>query len=289
MRLNLKKLETLRNNISFLKRLEESINASEADRLLRRVGRVNRVNFLTGEETLTTPAKKRIAGVLKTRARGIPLSYILGEAYFLGDLFYVTKETLIPRPETELLAEEAIKVMTAGRPQFFGPEILDIGTGCGCLAVSLTIRRPDCRMTALDISSAALRVARNNIKRHALEQKIRLVKSDLFDRVRGGVWDVIISNPPYIPACELADLPKEVLREPKLALDGGERGLSVIKKILAQAPTHLKKGGWLLMEIGKGQSDLLRRRIGKDVRYTGLRFIKDLAGVERILVVRKNG
>ena len=278
-----------KENILFLKKLEKSFlkrriptALSEAESLVGHFGRVSRLDFLTGKRKLSANAKKGVRRALRTRLKGVPLPYILKEAHFLGLPFYVTEDVLIPRLETELLAEEAVKVL--GAPT----EILDIGTGCGCLAVSLTIQRPDCRMTALDISKKALQVARKNIKRHGLEKKITLVRGDLFNAFRAGVrWDIIISNPPYIPTGELPGLPREVRREPREALNGGPRGLSVIERILDEAPDFLKKDGWLLMEIGKDQAKILEKRILRGSNYKNLRFVKDFAGIERILVVQK--
>lgn len=261
---------------------------------------MSRLDFLTGQKILSSRVKKSIRQAMDKRRKGMPLAYVLKQAEFYGHSFFVTRDTLIPRPETELLAEEALKVL---RP-FREPAVLDIGTGCGCLAVGLTIARPDCRMTALDISKNALAVARKNIRRHGLEEKIKLVHSDLFNAFHVGAplvgvqnrgagtspapaWDLIVSNPPYVDEVEMPDLPREVLREPRVALDGGKRGLAVIERILGEAPRFLKKGGFLLMEIGAGQARVLEKRISKDLNYAHLRFIKDLAGIDRVLMVEK--
>jgi len=142
-------------------------------------------------------------------------------------------------------------------------------------------------MTASDVSAAALAIARKNIKDRGLGKRIKLVQSDLFGRLKTRTWDMIVSNPPYIPEDEISALPREVLEEPLLALNGGPEGLGIIRKILAEAPDRLKSGGWLLMEIGKGQSKKLRRLVGDDKAYRYLRFVRDHAGIERILVVER--
>ena len=195
---------------------------------------------------------------------------------------------LIPRPETERLVEEALKVVDT---HFKGmePEILDLGTGSGCIAVSLTLERAHCRMTALDASPAALGIARKNIKRHGLSQKIRLVKSRFFGSfgTKRGLWDMIVSNPPYVPTGAIPKLSKEVRNEPSLALDGGREGLDVLEAILTKAPGFLKPGGYLLMEIGDGQAGKFRKRWRWADEYESFRFEKDLNGIERILIAQK--
>ena len=216
----------------------------------------------------------------------------MGEAGFFGLDLAVDRRVLVPRPETELLVEEALTILRAPGASK-KPRILDIGTGSGAIAVSLTIEHPDCRMTALDIAPGPLGVARRNAARYGLARKIRFLRSDLFSVFEGkkGIrWDMIVSNPPYIPEEEYAALPREVLREPKLALSGGPGGLTVIERILDGAPKFLVPGGWLLMEIGEGQSGRLTKRLAKNSFFKGLRFIKDHAGIERILAVqRMNG
>ncbi len=282
-------MNAIQENILFLKELEKDLlkkrvpaALSEAESLVGYFGRFDRLDFLTGQKGLSLRAKKGVRAALKTRLKGVPLPYILREAYFLGLPFYVTRDTLIPRPETELLAEEALRIMDNTS------EVLDVGTGSGCIAAYLTMQKPDCRMTALDISKEALQVARKNIKRHGLEEKIELVHSDLFNAFNVGVrWDIIISNPPYVATEDFSELPKEVLAEPREALNGGPRGLSVIERILDEAPDFLKKDGWLLMEIGKDQAKILEKIILRDSNYKNLRFVKDFAGIKRIVVLQK--
>ncbi|OGW81202.1 MAG: protein-(glutamine-N5) methyltransferase, release factor-specific [Omnitrophica bacterium RIFCSPHIGHO2_02_FULL_51_18] len=307
----------LQENILFLKTIEKRLDSggvlspqAEAEDLVRHFGRIGRVDFFAGEKTLRRSAKKKIDWALRTRLKGTPLSYILKERSFSGLDFFISPDVLIPRPETEVLLEEALKILNTyykchprarqiDGPTVFlagagmtanGPEILEIGTGSGCIAVSLTCERPDCRMTALDISSAALRIARKNLYLHGLQKKIRLVKSDLFGAFylrRKESWDVIVSNPPYVPEEDIPGLPREVRKEPRLALDGGHEGTRVIDSILEQAPGFLKEGGWLLMEIGAGQSEVLRENILRNKKYKNLSFIKDATGINRVLRVQK--
>ncbi len=292
-RLSLLKTNFSKDNILFLKGIENRLSRDrvpsahyEAESLVRHFGLMNRLEFFTGEKSLSLHARRTIERALKARLQGMPLSYLLKESDFFGTRFFVTKDTLIPRLETEGLVAEAIKIL---EKMSSPPKILDIGTGSGCIAVCLTMAKPGCRMTALDISSKALKIARKNIDFHGLRGKIKLLKSDLFEglsRKEERSWDMIVSNPPYIPKDELRDLPKEVLSEPKRALDGGPEGLAVIHRLLAQSPLYLKKGGWLLVEIGKGQARPLAKKILKEKVFVHLRFIKDYAGIDRILVAQ---
>jgi release factor glutamine methyltransferase len=288
--------DPLKTNIQFLKNVEERLArakvpspSAEAERLVRHFGRMDRVDLFTGEKTLTRDARRSVEKTLRARLAGEPLSYLLKEAAFYGHSFYVTADTLIPRPETEILVEEAVRVLDRHYPPARGPEILDLGTGTGCVAVSLTLARPDCRMTALDVSVKALRTARKNVDFYGLGNRIGLVRSDLFGVFEGerkGYWDMIVSNPPYVPEEDFPGLSREVRSEPRIALDGGPGGLSVLERILGEAPAYLKEKGWLLMEIGWGQAGQLARRIADGGVYTNLSFVKDHAGIERVLVAQ---
>jgi len=299
----------LKENIQYLKSVEERLARAavlspsvEAERLIRHFGGMDRVEFFTGEKTLPPGTKRSVEKALRARLTGEPLSYLLREADFYGHRFYVTKDTLIPRPETEILVEEAVRILDVhyqlgDRHGRYGdlamtatpPEILDIGTGSGCVAVSLTLARPDCRMTALDVSVKALQTARKNVDLYGLGNRIGLVRSDCFSAFEGdrrGTWDMIVSNPPYVPEEDFPGLSKEVLSEPRLALDGGPKGLRVLERILDQAPAYLEEKGWLLLEIGKGQSEALAEKISRRGLYKNLRFVKDHAGIERVLIAQ---
>ncbi|MBI3251702.1 MAG: peptide chain release factor N(5)-glutamine methyltransferase [Candidatus Omnitrophica bacterium] len=262
----------------------------ETERIVRHFGRLGRIDYFTGRYSLSARAKKSIQKTTRARLAGKPLQHLLKEAPFFGHSFFASKEALIPRPETEILVEEALQMLRVTRAT--RPRILDLGTGSGCVAISLTIARPDCRMTALDVSPKALAVARKNRDSHGLRSKIKLVQSDLFNVFRGKkgtAWDVIVSNPPYIPGPDIRFLPGDVQAEPRLALDGGADGLSIVRRLLSEAPDYLRKDGFILIEIGKGQSKQLAKEMNRDERYKNLRFAKDLAGTERILVIQKNG
>lgn len=262
-------------------------HAAEAERLIRHFTGRTRLELYSSKNLIAPAVQKKILRAVRERKSGKPLSHVLGWAPFFGRDFHVSAHVLTPRPETERLLEEALRLIDV-RKEIEEPEILDLGTGSGCLAASLTLERPHCRMTALDASEKALSVARNNFKLFGLHKKIKVVKSVFFNafskkRTR---WDGIVTNPPYIPAADWGLLPKEVRREPRLALDGGPQGLEAIGRILDEAPSRLKPGGWLAMEIGDGQAKAVRCRVRqRDFREAC--FEKDLNGIERIVILRK--
>ena len=282
-------------NIRFLKEVETKLKQAdvlspraEAETMLRHFGRLDRLRLFTDGKPLTHAAKRSIARALQKRRRGVPLAHLVGQAPFFGRSFFVTPDVLIPRPETERLVEEALRTLNthyAGET----PDVLDLGTGTGCIAASLTLQGPPCRMTALDASEKALGVARKNLKLFGLDKKIRLVQSRLFERfgAKKALWDVIVSNPPYVPSGEWRRLSREVRNEPRLALDGGAEGLDVIEAILNEAPRFLKRGGWLLVEIGQAQRKKIAERWVARPEYESLRFDKDLNGSERIVIARR--
>ncbi len=316
-------MNPLAGNLAYLKQVENRLHAAkvrgaryEAESIVRHYGHMDRLDLFTGRKSLTPGAKLAVERAMRWRLRqGRPLQYILREAGFCGETLFVTPGALIPRPETELLVEEADRLigqMLGPRPERVGSassgtrwrsanvspktssgrgplSVLDLGTGSGCIALALTIRRPECKMTALDVSAAALAVARKNLKNKGLQKKVRLVRGDLFKPFKGkrAVWDLIVSNPPYIPRDEIRSLSREVLAEPRVALDGGRKGLEIIRRILTQAPGHLNSGGFLLMEIGKGQSRVLARETSGSGEWKSARFVKDLSGIARILVLEK--
>ena len=259
---------------------------AEAEILLRFFGEMDRIEIFTGDRNLSEEQNAGLMAAIEKRATGIPLAYILKETEFFGYKFFVNEQVLVPRPETEILVQEALKLIPVTGEK---PKILDVGTGSGCIAVSLTLKRPDIKMAALDVSYEALSIARKNRDFHGLEKKITLVQSDLFSqlsREEDGKWDMIISNPPYIPQKDLKKLPREVKAEPVLALDGGVHGLDVVEKILKEAPDFLKPGGFLLLEIGDGQSEMLAKKLSDSKIYSGIKFVKDYNGIERVVIAR---
>jgi ribosomal protein L3 glutamine methyltransferase len=185
-----------------------------------------------------------------------PLAYLLGEAWFYGLRFRVDESVLVPRsPLAELIAagfRPWLKTETIG-------SALDLCTGSGCIAVAMACHLPGVPIDAADISAAALAVARRNVALHGMDDRVRLVRSDLFKSLHGRRYDLIVSNPPYVPETQLPDLPAEYRREPVLALAAGQDGLALVLRILAAAPAHLADDGMLICEVGESAGRLQRR------------------------------
>ncbi|MBN1445950.1 MAG: peptide chain release factor N(5)-glutamine methyltransferase [Candidatus Omnitrophica bacterium] len=236
------------------------------------------------DERITRGILPAYSKLLGKRASHTPLQYITGKVDFYKYVFSVEKGVLIPRPETEILVEKAVSVYK----EYFLPvraRILDIGSGCGNIAVSLAKEIKNCSIAATDISLKALKVSHCNALRHKVKSKIKFYKSDIFPPGKSR-FHMIVSNPPYIPLADIAGLDEDVKREPLTALSGGRDGTSVIRKILGRADVFLHEKGFLLMEIGYNQADFIRSfKCG--MKLTGIE--RDLAGIERVAVFRKTG
>jgi len=221
------------------------------------------------------------------RAAREPLQHITGRREFYGLDFEVTPDTLIPRPETELLVDFGIARLAGVEDALAA----DIGTGSGCVAVSLAAGLPSLTVYAVDSSAPAIGVARRNALKHGVAGRVVFLKGDLCVplEVEGleGRLDLIASNPPYVPTGDIAGLQPEVQREPMSALDGGVDGLDVVRRILTDAPVYLKPGGWLAMEIGLGQSDAVKGLVDKTAGLEFIEFVRDFQGIERVVVTRK--
>lgn len=209
------------------------------------------------------------------RGKREPLQHILGSQEFDGLDFLVTPAVLIPRQDTEVL------VSVAARLAPNGCSLLDIGTGSGCIAIALAKRLPDATITATDISPDAIAIASQNSTRHHTTVDFRL--GSLFQPVTGRQFDLIVSNPPYIPSQEIRQLQPEVSEyDPLIALDGGEDGLSVYRQLIASAPFHLKKGGWLLLEAGAGQAAELVKLLAEQ-QFGDILTEQDHGGHQRVV------
>jgi release factor glutamine methyltransferase len=219
---------------------------------------------------------------MKTIEPFTPIQYVIGHAEFCGRDFAVNEDVLIPRPETELLVEEAVAV-ASNKGQ--GARILDLCTGSGCIAITLTKTISDCRIVASDISGKALDLARLNAGRHGVNGKVEFVQSDLFCNISGR-FDIIVSNPPYIARNEFVTLQKEVLKEPRAALDGGEDGLDFYRRIIKDARKHLMPGGYLLLEAGFGQAGRIQNIIEADSIFKVLEIKKDFNGIDRVIIAK---
>lgn len=250
---------------------------SEVQALLQDGLAVNRAYLLAHpERVLTEQEHAHYQAALQRRLQGEPLAYILGEREFFGLSFKVTPATLIPRPDTELLVELAL----ARIPSQGTFRVLDLGTGSGAIGLSIAHARPDIEVTAVDASEAALAVARENARRLAVGN-VHLLYSDWYAALTGQRYNLIVSNPPYIPAAD-GHLARGDLRfEPLSALAAGTDGLDDIRSIIDGASAHLKAAGWLLLEHGYDQAAAVRGLLDR-AGFERVGSERDLAGIERV-------
>lgn len=235
--------------------------------------------FLREEEKADPQQEERYRDFIVQRSSRVPLQHLTHQAWFMGLEFYVDGRVLVPRQDTEILVEEAMKRL--GR----GQKVLDMCTGSGCILLSILKFMPDCQGTGVDISEAALEVARMNGKR--LNIPAVFSKSDLFEQI-DGYYDMIVSNPPYIPTSVIGSLEDEVRRfDPALALDGGEDGLDFYRRLIGASRDYLSPGGWLLLEIGHDQREAVLRMMEK-AGYKELQAVSDLAGHDRVVMGQKD-
>lgn len=228
-------------------------------------------------ETQIDPAP--VETLLVRRFSGEPLQYIRRRTEFYSREFYVDNRVLIPRPETELLVEAAV----ARAPQ--GGRVIDIGSGSGCIAITIDLERPDLHVLAVDRSPAALAVT--SINRTRLGSHIRLAASDLMSAVDGD-FDLIVSNPPYVPLSEYEELAIEVrIHEPQMAITPGPVGTEIFDRILQESQTRLRAGGFVILEVGYGQEDAIRA-LAASHRYAVDEFLSDLAGIPRVVVLSRD-
>jgi len=219
--------------------------------------------------------------LIQRRLAGEPIQYITGETEFYGLPFRVTRDVLIPRPETEHLVEKVLELAT----HFFAPRILDVGTGSGCIAVSLAHGIPHAHITAIDLSASALAIARENAKINGVE--VRFIKGDLLVPVAGERFEIVVSNPPYVASADRDTLSVEVRDfEPALALFAGEDGLEVYRRLIPAAFNALVPGGFVVLEIGYGQEQEIRALLSAN-GFENIECINDLQGIPRVVCVRR--
>lgn len=235
------------------------------------------------EDRLDAMVLDRFRETVGRRAQGEPLQYITGVQDFYGREFRVTTDVLIPRPETELLIEAALAVIGG----VSAPLICDVGTGSGCIAVTLLCERSDARAVAVDVSQAALAVAAENARRHGVGERVDLKISDCFAELDPTPFDLIVSNPPYVSSRALSGLQREVRdHEPLVALSPGADGLSVIRRLLHDGPAFMKPSGHLIMEIGFDQGEKVQELIDPN-RWRLVEIRPDLQSIPRIVVVER--
>jgi release factor glutamine methyltransferase len=222
----------------------------------------------------------RLSEWVTRRANREPSAYIVGRREFYGLEFRVTPAVLIPRPETEMVVEEAVRLATG----LAAPRIADIGTGSGCIAIAVARELPHAQHVATDVSSGALTVAYDKAVRHGVAERVRFVTTSYLGGIDGN-FDVIAANPPYVRLRDKPALARDVRHEPDVALFGGESGLRDIAGVLDTAAATLRAGGWLVMEFGFGQEDEVRALVGERERLTIDRVRNDLQGIPRTAVI----
>lgn len=257
------------------------VSARDAELLLRYATGRDKAFLLTHPNANLTPDQQATYEEwVNRRALQEPVQYITGEQEFYGLALRVTPAVLIPRPETEHLVEAALARVAKDAPV----RIADVGTGSGAIAIALAHKLPKALLTALDSSLMALAVARGNAERHRVADRVRLVGSDLLQSVAAEKFDLIVSNPPYVPDDEILE-PQVRDYEPHDALFAGPSGLEVYQRLIPQAREALRPQGWLLLEIGHGQLDALAVLLGG---WSDLRFIEDLQGIPRVACARRS-
>ncbi len=260
----------------------------DAEILLAQVRGCPRIQLYTNYDSpLTDEQRAAMRDLVQRRVAHEPVAYLVGHREFFSLDFRVTRDVLIPRPDTETLVVEAIEWLKSQNSL----RVLDVGTGSGCIAITLAVNCPVATITAIDVSPAALAIARDNAEKHKVAGRIRFEAGDLFDPLADGEqFDLIVSNPPYISSAEIETLMPDVrLHEPLTALDGGTDGLNVIRRLLADAPRHLVPGGLLLFEIDSQQADFATQLLAADGRYEDVTLLKDLAKNPRVVRAARKG
>lgn len=261
--------------IARLKRAGIEEAASDADLLLTQFAGVSPAGLLAERDADYTG--EELESAVRRREAREPLSYIIGERAFYGEVYRVTPDCLIPRSDSELLVEEAISRLPKGA------HFADLCTGSGCLAISVLAHRPDCTADAFDISSPALALAKENAQRNGVFPRLTLTAADLLTAALPCRYDAILSNPPYIAGAVLPSLSPEVRREPLWALDGGEDGLCFYRSFLSRFSSNLKSGGRFYFEIGYDQGEALRR-MAAEAGFSA-EILRDFGGNERLAIL----
>jgi release factor glutamine methyltransferase len=273
-------LEVLKNTADFLARKGIESPRLNIEHLLADTLGKRRIDlYLEFDRTLSEEELAPLRDKVRRRIEGEPLQYLLGSWDFFGRAFRTDQRALIPRPETEILVEIALKAIRAQCDS--RKRLLDVGTGSGVLAITFALECPDLQVVGADVSLSALNLARENAERQRVDQRIEWIESDLLDSVPGS-FDFLVANLPYIPTEELPKLAREVQYDPQLALDGGTDGLAVIRRLIQDAPRVLAKGSFLILEVGFDQAD----RVADLVAAQKLRDISvesDYQGVRRFV------
>ncbi|ADQ13865.1 peptide chain release factor N(5)-glutamine methyltransferase [Halanaerobium hydrogeniformans] len=285
--MNIKELLNKTDNFLAQRGIESS--RLDAEVLMAELLDMERINlYVKYDYPLKEKEIKNYREMVKKRAKRIPLAYITGKKEFMSLEFDLSEAVLIPRPDTENLVEEVISYCRENELE--KPQIIDVGCGSGAISVSLGYYLEDARVVGSDISKAALKIARHNLKKFELEERVSVVQSDLlreFIKRDIAEIDIVVSNPPYISEKEMAELAPEVKKEPRTALEAGKKGLDFYKKLIPQAEKVLKKEGMLFLEIGSRQAEAVLDIF--DENWSELEIIKDYADHDRIVSAKYEG
>lgn len=255
----------------------------EATLLVERHSGIRRYEFAYADAALAD--QERLVPELERRRKREPLAYIEGHKAFYGIDMAVNPDVLIPRQETEIVVDTVLEILSG----MIRPRVLDIGTGSGAIAAAIAMNIPLATIIACDASVPALAVAKNNMERLGLSERVHIIASDMFSSLSSAArFDVIVSNPPYIATEDISRLEDEIHFEPKLALDGGFEGCDFHKRIIKSAAEYLRSGGSLVLEIGQSQSETVVKSIRKTEAYMDITILPDYAGIERIIRCRKS-
>ncbi len=261
-----------------------------AEMLLANVLKLSRIELYTNFDKLVDQGNlDKLRQLIKRAVQNEPIQYIIGKTEFYSLSLKVSQDTLIPRPETELLVERAVEFL---RSRSDSQYVCDLCTGSGCIAVAIAKNFPDCTIIATDISEAALQVAADNIAAHNLTDKIKLLSGDLFEplleHLDKPLFDLIVSNPPYVSDAEFESLDRNVKDyEPSTALKGGKAGIDIYQKIIAGADEHLKPDAALMLEIGHSQGEDVMRMLEEANLFADIKIEKDLADNDRIAIATR--
>jgi len=273
-------LEVLQATTAYFKKHSIESPRLNAEHLLAHVLDRKRIDlYLEFERVLTDSELTPLRALVKRRGEGEPLQHLLGTVEFCGHVFLCDKRALVPRPETEQLVEFLKSEIRNPKSK-----ILDVGTGSGVIALTLAVKFPEAEILAVDISDDALALAQDNAAKVKLADRVRFLKSNLLENVEG-CFDVIVANLPYISIQDRQSLSREVLHDPEVALFATAQGDELVRELIAQAPSQLRPGGMLAMEIGIGQSEALLSALAEK-NYRDISFKNDYSGVKRFLFAR---
>jgi release factor glutamine methyltransferase len=273
-------LEVLQATTAYFKKHNIESPRLNAEHLLAHVlGRKRIELYLEFERLLTESELAPLRNLVKRRSEGEPLQHLLGTTEFCGLTFLCDKRAMVPRPETEELVE-----LVESKIENRALRIVDVGTGSGVIALTLAMKFPAAEILAVDISDDALALAQENASRLKLVDRVRFLKSNLLENVEG-TFDLVVANLPYISTQDHDTLSREVLHDPEVALFAGAQGDELVRELIAQAPSKLRPGGLLALEIGLGQSELLLSILAEN-NYRDISFKNDYSGVKRFLFAR---